>query len=139
MRSFAASFALMLMKRRNPMKKLLMMLAALLVLPMATGICFATDMTVVHDAPRTFFITAGNTNNPNCQVSLSRYVSFGYNVATNNQSYMIHTLHFAGDKRYATASDTTLIYWQTATTGTEAGTPAAADSTFTGTTGWNEM
>lgn len=121
------------------MKKVSMMiLATLLVLPLATGVCLAASTLVNHTQGRSVPITPTITGNPMCTVSLSRNVSFGYNASTNQQTYAIDSQHWAGDKRYGTASDTTLLFWQSTATGTEAVLPTQADSTYTDSS-WSGM
>jgi len=123
-------------------KTILILFVSLLAVPLLTGIGFAGSTTIAHDADRTTNIADSGDEMSDCDISLSRNVSFGY--ATDDgtdQEYAITTLHWSGDKEYGTASDTTLIFWTTASTGNESGAPGGTDSTVVNEddAGWNEL
>lgn len=109
------------------MKRIILIFTALvLAIPLMAGLGFAGDTTAAHDVQT---LELADSGEPTCTISFSKNVSFGYNVAADDQSYAIVALHFSGDKRYGSANDTTLIYWVKESTGTEAGAPSADDST----------
>ena len=110
------------------MKKILFIVSVIaLTIPLMVGTSFgATIAASVNTA------TIQSGSNPICTVSLSKNVSFGYlpNSGSNAQSYAIQAYHTSGNKAYGSASDTTLIYWITDTTGDDIGTPSASDSSM---------
>lgn len=110
------------------MKKILFIVSVIaLAIPLMVGTSFGATIAA---SVNTASIQSGS--NPQCTVSLSKNVSFGYypDSATNAQSYAIQSYHTSGNKAYGTASDTTLIYWLTDTTGDDVGQPSASDSTM---------
>ena len=118
------------------MKKIILIFTALvLAIPLMAGLGFAGDTTADND---TQTLELADDTEPNCTISFSKNVSFGYNVAdADDQSYAIISLHFSGDKRYGTGSDTTLIYWIKESTGVQAG--QAGDEDSTGVRSWEKM
>ena len=117
------------------MKRIILIFTALvLAIPLMAGLGFAGTTTAAHDVQT---LELADSGEPTCTISFSKNVSFGYNVATDDQSYSIVALHFSGDKRYGSANDTTLIYWVKESTGTEAGDPGGSDSTAVN--GWTAM
>ena len=123
------------------MKKIIYItLLAVLAIPLMAGVGFAGDTTIGNADARVTEIgsrVVGSVTLPSCDLALSKNVSFGYNVATDFQSYAIQGLHYSGDKQYGTASDTTLLFWISSDTGGTAGSPSADDSTAVNTN--NEM
>jgi len=124
------------------MKKILFISVLAIAIALTTGPVFAAGTPVLighlsNSAP----IQAGT--NPRCDINLSKNVSFVYIPdQTGNgvaQSYAIGARHDAGNKAYATASDTTLIYWKTKTSGdiSAGDLNTASDSSFQ--TGWTPM
>ena len=115
------------------MKKIIYIaLTAVFVIPLMAGFGFAGDSTITNADARVTDIgsrVVGTTTLPICDLALSKNVSFGYNVATDFQSYAVQGLHYSGDKKYGTASDTTLLFWISSDTGLQAGAPSADDST----------
>lgn len=108
------------------MKKILFIVSVIaLTMPLIAGTSFGAAIAASVNQDD---IQSGT--NPQCTISLSKNVSFGYtpNSATNAQSYAIQSYHTSGNKRYGSASDTTLIYWTTDTSGTDVGAPTASDS-----------
>ena len=117
------------------MKKIILIFTALvLAIPLMAGLGFAGDTTADNDTQTLELADAGE---PTCSISFSKNVSFGYAVTADEQSYAIVALHFSGDKRYGTASDTTLIYWVKESTGVQAGQAGNEDSLGVNT--WTEM
>ena len=110
-------------------KIILVLIVSLLVLPFVPRMVYAGTTAFTHEADRTVNVADDTDAVPDCDISLSRNVSIGYACAGDNQSYAIVTMHYSGDKEYGTASDTTLIFWQTVTTGSDASSPSAANST----------
>ena len=110
-------------------KIILVLIVSLLVLPFVPRMVYATSVAYTHESDRTVNVADSSDAVPDCDISLSRNVSIGYACAGDNQSYAIVTMHYSGDKEYGTASDTTLIFWQTVTTGSDASSPSAANST----------
>ena len=111
------------------MKKIIYIaLLAVIAIPLMAGSSFAGTTAIANDAARVTDIGSRGSL-PACDLALSKNVSFGYNVATDFQAYAIEALHYSGDKEYGTASDTTLLFWITSSTGGTAGTPSGADST----------
>jgi hypothetical protein len=115
------------------MKKIIYItLLAVLAIPLMAGFGFAADSTITNADARVTDIgsrVVGSVTLPVCDLALSKNVSFGYNVATDYQSYAVQGLHYSGDKKYGTASDTTLLFWISSDTGLQAGAPSADDST----------
>ena len=115
------------------MKKIIYIaLIAVFAIPAMAGFGFAGDTTISNTDARVTDIgsrTVSGTALPICDLALSKNVSFGYNVATDFQSYAVQSLHYSGDKLYGTASDTTLLFWISSDTGQTAGSPSADDST----------
>ncbi len=108
------------------MKKILLIVSVIaLTIPLVAGMSFGATI-----AAGTTQGDIESTGNPQCTISLSKNVSFGYTPgsASNAQSYAIQSYHTSGNKAYGSASDTTLIYWSTDTSGTDVGAPSAADS-----------
>ncbi|MBW1981199.1 MAG: hypothetical protein JRJ12_08245 [Deltaproteobacteria bacterium] len=101
-------------------KNIFRILVMLLALAFMASPCLAGSVTISHSNNVDQDITGGN-GNPQCRVSLSKNVSFVYTRDDDNsasaQTYAIGARHDAGNKAYGTASDTTLIYWVTMTTG----------------------
>jgi hypothetical protein len=122
-----------LLTRRSKMKKIIYIaLIAAIAMPVMAGFAFAGDVTIANNAERLTDIgsrVVGTDTLPACDLALSKNVSFGYNVATDFQSYAIQSLHYSGDKKYGTASDTTLLFWVSSDTGLTAGAPTGDDST----------
>lgn len=88
--------------------------------------------------------TISSSGNPTCVLQLSKNVSFVYSpdstAAASAQFYAIGSRHASGDKAYGTASDTTLIYWITMTTGDISTTEIDdSDSDFKDSGGWTAM
>ena len=114
------------------MKKIIYIaLIAVLAIPLMAGVGFAGDSTIGNSDARVTDIgsrVVGTTTLPICDLALSKNVSFGYNVAADFQSYAVQSLHYSGDKKYGTASDTTLLFWISSDTGQQAGAPSADDS-----------
>ena len=114
------------------MKKIIYIaLIAVLAIPLMAGVGFAGDSTIGNTDARVTDIgsrTVGTDTLPICDLALSKNVSFGYNGATDFQSYAVQSLHYSGDKQYGTASDTTLLFWISSDTGQQAGAPSADDS-----------
>jgi hypothetical protein len=109
------------------MKKIILIFTALvLAIPLMAGLGFAGSTTASNTEITLELADAGE---PTCTISFSKNVSFGYAVSADEQSYAIVSLHFSGDKKYGTASDTTLIYWIKESTGAQAGAPSDSDST----------
>ena len=118
------------------MKKILFIVSVIaLAIPLMVGTSFGATIAA---SVNTGTIQSGS--NPICTVSLSKNVSFGYlpDSSSNAQSYAIQAYHTSGHKAYGTASDTTLIYWMTDTTGDDIGAPSASDSSMFN-TGWTAM
>ena len=115
------------------MKKIIYIaLIAVLAIPLMAGVGFAGDSTIGNSDARVTDIgsrVVGTTTLPICDLALSKNVSFGYNVATDFQSYAVEALHYSGDKQYGTASDTTLLFWISSDTGQQVSQPSADDST----------
>jgi hypothetical protein len=120
------------------MKKIMLIPVLVVAIGLMAGPGFATSL-INHTA------TTGsiqNSTNPRCDVALSKNVSFIYvpdsTAAADAQTYAIGSRHFSGNKAYGTASDTTLIFWTSMTTGDISATEIdQSDSTFN--TGWNTM
>jgi hypothetical protein len=114
------------------MKKIIYIaLIAVLAIPLMAGVGFAGSDTISNSDARVTDIgsrVVGTTTLPICDLALSKNVSFGYEVATDFQSYAVQSLHYSGDKKYGTASDTTLLFWISSETGQQAGAPSADDS-----------
>ena len=88
--------------------------------------------------------TISSNGNPTCVLHLSKNVSFIYvpdsTTAASAQFYAIGARHGSGDKAYGTASDTTLIYWITMTTGDVSSSEINdSDSDFKDAGGWSAM
>lgn len=118
------------------MKKILFIVSVIaLAIPLMVGTSFGVTIPAADNSEP---IQSGS--NPICTISLSKNVSFGYlpDSNANAQSYAIQSYHTSGHKTYGTASDTTLIYWQTNTTGDDIGEPSASDSSMFN-TGWTPM
>ena len=100
------------------MKKILLIAAVIAIaIPLAAGVSFGEK--TISSTDNNGFIHYGNS--PSCAIFLSKNVSFVYSPDSTAgeaaQSYGIGSRHNSGNKAYGTASDTTLIYWQTMTTG----------------------
>ena len=100
------------------MKKILLIAAVIAIaIPLAAGVSFGEKLISATD--NNGFIHYANS--PSCAIFLSKNVSFVYSPDSTAgeaaQSYGIGARHNSGNKAYGTASDTTLIYWQTMTTG----------------------
>lgn len=120
------------------MKKIMLISVLVLSLGLMAGPVFA-DATINH-TDTTGSIQSGT--NPRCDIALSKNVSFIYDVdvatAASGQSYAIGSRHFSGNKAYGTASDTTLIFWTSMTTGDISTSEIdASDSSFND--GWTTM
>ena len=101
------------------MKKILLIAAVIAIaIPLAASVSFGAPATIAA-TDNNGFIHFGNS--PSCAIFLSKNVSFVYSPDSTAgeaaQSYGIGARHNSGNKVYGTASDTTLIYWQTMTTG----------------------
>ena len=122
-------------------KIILVLFVSLLILPFVPRMVYAGDTVATHEDDRTVNVADSDDAVPECNISLSRNVSFSYNVAdADAQSYEITSLHYSGDKEYGTASDTTLIFWQTSDTGGTAASAGAEDSgSVTGGSPWNPL
>jgi len=118
-------------------KIILVLIVSLLVLPLVPRLVCAGSTTFTHESDRTVNVADSTDATPECFISLSRNVSFGYTCATDDQSYSIAAVHYSGDKEYGTASDTTLLFWQTATTGNDITATTNADSSAVNT--WNAL
>ena len=108
------------------MKKILFIVSVIaLAIPLMVGTSFGA---AIDAATNSAYIASDG--NPQCTVSLSKNVSFGYTPgsASNSQSYAIQSYHTSGNKAYGSASDTTLMYWLTDTTNEAVGAPTASDS-----------
>jgi len=117
------------------MKKILLIISVVaLAIPMMYGVSFG-DATI---GAATTMDSIQDTGHPGCNISLSKNVSFGYNVDSVFQSYAIQSYHISGNKAYGTASDTTLIYWQEDETNDDVGAPSAENSSMCN-TGWTSM
>ncbi|MEJ2431396.1 MAG: hypothetical protein P8075_21145 [Deltaproteobacteria bacterium] len=122
-------------------KIILVIIALLLVLPFVPRMAYAGTTNFTHEDDRTVNVADSDDAVPDCDISLSRNVSIGYTCAGDDQSYSIVTMHYSGDKEYGTASDTTLIFWQTVATGSNASSPTNANSTSINDTdaSWNPL
>ena len=117
------------------MKKILLIISVVaLAIPMMYGVSFG-DATI---AAATTSSNIADSTHPGCTISLSKHVSFGYNVDGVFQAYAIQSYHTSGNKAYGTASDTTLIYWVEDETNDDVGAPSAENSSMFG-TGWTAM
>ena len=70
---------------------------------------------------------------------LSSNVYLNYDVAADEQDYGITSLHQAGNRIYATSNNTTLIYFQSKSTGATTGSVATDGQTDFSSTGWTPM
>ena len=118
-------------------KIILVLIVSLLVLPLVPRVVCAGSSTFTHESSRTVNVADATDASPECFISLSRNVSFGYTVATDDQSYSIAAVHYSGDKEYGTASDTTLLFWETFTTGNDITAPSPSNSTAVNS--WNPL
>jgi len=120
------------------MKKILFIVSVIaLAIPLMVGTSFGADISA---SATTGTIQSGS--NPICTISLSKNVSFGYlpDSGSNAQSYAIQAYHTSGNKAYGSASDTTLMYWLTDTTGEAVGAPTVSDSSmFDSSSSWTAM
>ena len=120
------------------MKKILFIVSVIaLAIPLMVGTSFGAAIGASTNTDN--IETSGN---PQCLISLSKNVSFGYtpNSASNAQSYAIQAYHTSGNKAYGSASDTTLMYWLTDTTSEAVGEPAVSDSSmFDSSSDWTAM
>jgi len=118
-------------------KIILVLIVSLLVLPLVPRVVCAGSSTFTHESSRTVNVADATDASPECFISLSRNVSFGYTVATDDQSYSIAAVHYSGDKEYGTASDTTLLFWETFTTGNDI--TATSPSNSSAVNSWNPL
>ena len=117
------------------MKKILLIISVVaLAIPLMYGVSFG-DATI---AAAVTSATIQDSAHPGCTISLSKNVSFGYNVDAAFQAYAIQSYHTSGNKQYGTASDTTLIYWMENETNADVGLPSADNSSMFN-TGWTAM
>jgi len=113
------------------MKKIMYITMALaLGFLMTAGPCIA-GVAVAHDDNQAIDISV--TDNPGCDVNLSKNVSLGYtrdsDDAAGAQTYAIQSYHTSGNKAYGTASDTTIIKWSQKTDKVDIAAPTVANST----------
>ena len=118
-------------------KIILVLIVSLLVLPFVPRMVYAGTTAFTHEADRTVNVADDTDAVPDCDISLSRNVSIGYACAGDNQSYAIVTMHYSGDKEYGTASDTTLLFWETFTTGNDI--TATSPSNSSAVNSWNPL
>ena len=119
-------------------KIILVLIVSLLVLPLVPRVVCAGSSTFTHESSRTVNVADATDASPECFISLSRNVSFSYNVAdADAQSYSIAAVHYSGDKEYGTASDTTLLFWETFTTGNDI--TATSPSNSSAVNSWNPL
>ena len=114
------------------MKKIMLIaFSILMVMALATP-CLAVTQTwdtgVFDFAPTEGSLTYGLSNN----------VYLNYDVAADEQDYGITSLHQAGNRTYATTNNTTLIYFQSKSTGDTTDT-ASTDGQTDFSTGWYAM
>ena len=107
------------------MKKMMLIALALsLSLVLMAGTSLAVQ--VKHTANQNADIN--ESGNPVAKVNLSKNVSLGYTPDTNNQEYAIQSYHVSGNKSYGTASDTTIIKWETKTDKVDIDAPTDSNS-----------
>ena len=92
----------------------------------AVSVTWATG--VFNFAPTEGSLTYGLSNN----------VYLNYDVATDEQDYGITSLHQAGNRTYATTNNTTLIYFQSKSTGDTTDT-VCTDGQTDFSSGWSAM
>ena len=117
------------------MKKI--MLIAFSVLMVAALAAPCTVSAVTQTWATDIFDFAPRSGEGSLTYGLSNNSYLNYVVAADEQDYGISSLHQAGNRIYATSNNTTLIYYQSKSTGATTG--AAATDGQTDFSGWSAM